>query len=266
MTDQPIKTLADLVADMDGEPGRLTAHIPASWMQGRTAFGGITAALALAAVRASLPDLPMLRSLQMTYMRPVSKDVTFAVELIRAGRSASFVRVDCYSDDALGAQAIFVFGAARDSKQKHQILPPPATLPAPESCPDFTRRKNAPGFVSNFQMRMADGDRLISGSDRPEFSVWARLIHCDGVAPDVALTCLADALPPAAMTGFTAPAPISTITWGIDFAHIPDPDSWVRIRTSSRQADEGYSLQDMDLRDESGRLLASAQQLVALFD
>ena len=84
--------------------------------------------------------------------------------------------------------------------------------------------------------------------------------------PEIALVCIADSLPPAAMTGFRTLAPISTITWTLDLARIPDRNDWISIRTASLQADEGYSVQDMALHDAGGRLIGSAQQLVALFD
>jgi len=67
------------------------------------------------------------------------------------------------------------------------------------------------------------------------------------------------------MTCFTERAPISTITWSVDFARMPEKIDWVWTRTTSKQAAEGYSVQDMELRDTDGALLASAQQMVALF-
>lgn len=258
------QTLNELIERMETGPEGTLGHISANWMQGRTAFGGITAALALAAIRRDLPDLPQLRSVQMTYLRPIGADIVVRVELVRAGRTASFVRVEVHSEGAMGAQGMFVFGAARDSAQVHDYVTAPA-LPGPEDCPEFARRGASPSFIWNFEVKQADGDPLISGSDRPEMSVWGRLKETEGVSSEIALVCLADVLPPAAMTGFTQPAPISTITWQVDLARIPPQPDWVCIRTTSQQAAEGYSLQDMDLRDRDGRLLGSAKQLVALF-
>lgn len=261
-TDTP--TLARLIDTMTGEAPHLTAHLSASWMQGRTAFGGITAALALAAARKSLPDLPALRSMQVAFLRPVLQEVTFEVTLIRAGRTASFVQVDCLSDAALGARITFVFGADRPSTVVHDYAPVPET-PDPESCDTLVRRSGAPSFFDNFDACTIDGDPLISGSDRPELIVWSRLVDATGVSPEVALICNADSMPPAAMTTFEKPAPISTITWSLDLARTPDHADWVWTRTTSKQAANGYSVQDMELRDRDGSLIASAQQMVALF-
>lgn len=261
-TDTP--TLAQLIDGMTGEGARLTAHLTPSWMQGRTAFGGITAALALAAARKALPDLPDLRSMQVAFLRPILEAVTFEVTLIRSGRTASFVQVDCLSDGALGARITFVFGADRPSQIENDFAPVPET-PAPEGCDDLIRRSGGPSFFGNFEARIIEGDQLISGSDRPEIIVWSRLIDTDGVTPEIALVCNADSMPPAVMTTFTQPAPISTVTWGLDVARIPDHADWIWTRTTSKQAANGYSVQDMELRDRDGSLIASAQQMVAVF-
>lgn len=257
-------SLAEMVGSLTGEPGRLTAHLSPWWMQGRTAFGGITAALALAATRVSLPDLPDLRSMQAVFMRPILDEVTFEVTLIRSGRTASFVQVDAISDAALGARMTFVFGAARPSKILHDFAPVPP-VPAPDTCRELTRRSSQPSFFANFDAVIIEGDQLVSGSDRPELVVWSKLLDTTGVSEEVALVCNADSMPPAAMTTFTERAPISTITWSLDIARIPGKNDWVWTRTTSKQAADGYSVQDMELRDMDGTLLASAQQMVAIF-
>jgi acyl-CoA thioesterase len=264
MTDDRIPSLAEMVSDLSGTEGHVSARISPHWMQGRTAFGGITAALALAATRRSLPDLPRLRSMQVSFLRPIAEDVTFEVTLIRAGRSSSFVQVDCVSADALGARCTFVFGGARETRIVHDYGPGLSARP-PMDCPELIRRSSGPSFFKNFEARLADGDQLVSGSDRPEVVVWTRLVDRDGVTPEIALVCNADNLPPAAMTTFTERAPLSTVTWTVDFAHIPDHADWLLTRTTSKHAAEGYSVQDMEIRDADGRLVASAQQLVALF-
>lgn len=264
MTDPQIPSLADMVASLTGTPGAQTAHLSPWWMQGRTAFGGITAALALAATRQAHVDLPALRAMQATFLRPLFDEVTFDVTLIRTGKTASFVQVDCLSADALGARLMFTFGAPRPSKVIHDFTKTP-DLPAPASCPELQRRSKQPSFFANFEARIIAGDQLVTGSDRPELIVWSRLLDINGVTPEIALICNADSMPPAAMPTFTERAPVSTITWGLDVAHMPDSTDWVWTRTTSKQAADGYSVQDMELRHTDGSLIASAQQLVALF-
>ena len=257
MTDDKVPSLGDMVRGLSGKDGQVTAHISAHWMQGRTAFGGITAALALAATRQTLPELPALRSMQVSFLRPITEEVRFDVALIRQGRTSSFVQVDCISGDKLGARCTFVFGADRESAAPR--------MSDVDSLPDLVRRSTAPSFFDNFEARVADGDPLISGSTRPEVLVWSRLLARDDIDPEIAFICNADSLPPAAMTTFTVPAPISTITWSLDMARCPSDTDWTLTRTTSKQAANGYSVQDMEIRARDGALLASAQQMVALF-
>ncbi|WP_162183046.1 thioesterase family protein [Pseudooceanicola atlanticus] len=264
MSEEKVPSLGDMVRDLSGQDGRIAAHISPHWMQGRTAFGGITASLALAATRLAQPDLPALRSMQVSFLRPIAEDVTFEVDLIRQGRTSSFVQVDCVSGGKVGARCTFVFGAARESAYAHDYIAP-QTVPLPDDCPDLVRRSSGPSFFRNFEAKLADGAQLASGSDRPEMVVWTRLAARDDVDPEIAFICNADNLPPAAMATFTKGAPVSSVTWALDVARMPQDNDWQLTRTTSKHAADGYSVQDMEIRALDGQLLASAQQMVALF-
>ena len=65
------------------------ATVSEDWLQGRSAFGGLQAALALRAMRERVPvDMP-LRSLQVTFIAPVpAGPVSIRAQRLRAGRSA----------------------------------------------------------------------------------------------------------------------------------------------------------------------------------
>jgi len=110
-------TLDELVgalgATVDGTAA--VVPLPLNWTQGRTAYGGITAALGLAAVRLLIPDLPPLRSAQVAFVGPLAGELSFRPHLLRQGRSASFVRVDALAGDAIGATMTFVFAQERVS-------------------------------------------------------------------------------------------------------------------------------------------------------
>ena len=66
------------------------ATIGEDWLQGRSAFGGIQAALALRAMRELVSaDMP-LRSLQTTFVAPVpAGPVAIHARILREGRSAT---------------------------------------------------------------------------------------------------------------------------------------------------------------------------------
>ena len=56
-----------------------------AWLQGRTAYGGASAAIALTAIKAAFPDLPPLRSAQIAFVGPLAGEVTATPVLLRRG-------------------------------------------------------------------------------------------------------------------------------------------------------------------------------------
>ncbi|MFT3729243.1 MAG: thioesterase family protein [Terricaulis sp.] len=250
----------------DGE--QFVIQAPEDWGQGRTLYGGMTAALAHEAVRRGHENLPALRTAQFMFVGPVSGRLRFSSTLLRRGRSSTIIAADCMNEDGHAMRATFVFGAARESKVTHNFLRAP-DVPAPDACAPFRKQSaNAQrGFWNNFDSRLAAGGRLLEASAaKPEFTVWTRFLDAGGADPTTALLAMADNLPPAAMVHFPAPAPISTMTWTIDIAHVPQSaEGWSLLWSGSEESSEGYSLQNMGMWSEGGDLVAVGRQAVAIF-
>ena len=263
-----MSSLRAVVETLVPEGDAFTIEAPVDWAQGRTLYGGITAAFAHEAVRRSHEGLGQLRSAQFTFIGPASGKLRFTSTLLRRGKSSALIAVDCFNEDGPAARALFVFGAARQSKVAHNFLPMPSVKRADEVGP-FRKEGGAtrPGFWNNFETRLASGGRLFDTSaERPEFYTWTRFLDTGGADPTTALLAIADCLPPAAMVLFPEPAPISTMTWTVDIAHVPASlDGWHLLWASSEQAGEGYSLQNMAMWSQSGELLAVGRQTVAIF-
>ncbi len=237
------------------------------WSQGRTLYGGMTTALCAVVAQRALPDLPPLRSAQVSFVGPASGQLRLTAATLRQGKSSTIVSVDCAAETGLAARALFTYGADRTSQIAHDLTAAPA-VQSPEQCaPFFPPAMAKTGFFQNFEMKLAAGLRPMSGGGAPEFTVWVRHRDDDGVDPVIALLALADSLPPAAMIQFPAPAPISTMTWMIDlFQPVARGDNgWYLLRSRSEQAADGYSFQAMDVWDDSGRRVAVGRQVVALF-
>lgn len=253
-----------LVPDGDG----FVVEAPIEWSQGRTLYGGITAAFAFEAVRRTNETLPPLRSAQFTFVGPASGRLRFKSELLRRGRSTALIAAECSSEEGVAARAVFAFGATRESKVSHNLLPMP-NVPGPSEVGAFRKEGGAtrPGFWNNFETRLAAGGKLYDlAAPRPEFSTWTRFLDADGADPVTALLAIADCLPPAAMVHFAQPAPISTVTWTVDIAHMPQNfDGWHLLWSSSEQAGEGYSLQNMAMWTDAGELIAVGRQTIAIF-
>ena len=254
--------LADALSALTSRGDSYIIETPEAWTQGRTLYGGMTAALCFeSAKRQSLVQAPF-RSAQFIFVGPASGELTFRAELLRAGRSSTAVSVDCASAAGMAARASFLFGADRSSLVENTAaLPSP--LPPADDCPVFIERTG--GFHDNFELRLAEGSPLFSGG-LPGFTVWVRFRDAPDVDATTALLALADALPPAAMARFTAFAPISTTTWTVDVADVPSSmNGWHLLHSESDHSANGYSMQTMRLWSVSGTLLATGRQVVAIF-
>jgi acyl-CoA thioesterase len=263
-----MSSLAAVLDTLTSEGDAFTIDAPLDWSQGRTLYGGITAALAYESVRRGHEGLAPLRSAQLAFIGPASGRLRFTSTLLRRGRSSTLIAADCANDDGPVARALFAFGAVRESKVAHNFLPKP-DVPAPDKVGSFRKEggDTPRGFWNNFETRLASGGRLLDKSaTRPEFTVWTRFLDVGGADATTALLALADCLPPAAMVLFPEFGPISTMTWTIDVGHVPARlDGWHLLWASSEHSGEGYSLQNMALWSEDGALIATGRQMVAIF-
>jgi acyl-CoA thioesterase len=228
------------------------------WLQGRTVYGGLAAALCAEAALREWPDLPPLRSAQFAFIGPASGPLQLRASVLRRGKSTVFAAVDLIGDAGLATRATLCFGAARASALAHVAIGSPAPR-APDDCPDFFR--GAPPSLRFLE------HIPFSGSDDPQMTLWLR--HRDAaIQPSlVALLALADAPPPAASVMSTTPAPISTMTWSIDMLtdQIATDDGWWLIRNVAEQIASGYSSQAMTLWNASGRPIMASRQNIAVF-
>jgi acyl-CoA thioesterase len=255
---------SSLVEIVQAQLGGTGIGIPASWHQGRTVFGGLSAAMSLAHAVTRLPsEAPALRSGQVSFIGPVSGQLSLDSVVLRQGRSMTIVGTDLYSNAELGVRSVFFFGAER-----HSVVSQKAARPAPARCwdqyPLLHDRTDAPAFLQNFDIRPAGGSRPFSGSENPEIVWWVRHRHGERLDPMLALIAMGDALPPAAATTLRAAAPLSSVNWSFDVAGAPRGE-WFLLRSFSEQASHGYSIQQMDMWDESGDRVLTGRQTVAVF-
>jgi acyl-CoA thioesterase len=254
-------SIPSLLADLAWSSDRAAALIPDDWLQGRTAYGGLSAALALGAVLQRWDDLPPLRSAQIAFVGPLAGPIEIVPVLLRRGRTAAFVQADILAEGKLGLRATLVFMHAQDS---HVALPPPvlagAALPPlgePLAPPPALR------FVQQFELRATGEER--AGAAR--LSRWARLRNRDGLAPMVEMLAIGDVLPPAAMMLFEKHGPISSMTWQLN-GLVDRPateDGWWLVRADAEHALHGASSQAMGTWSRSGTQVVAATQSIAIF-
>ncbi|MGP1283238.1 MAG: thioesterase family protein [Parasphingopyxis sp.] len=239
-----------------------SVEIPLTWMQGRTAYGGLSAALGLHAAQQSEEGLPPLRSAQISFIGPLAGAVTITTKLLRRGRTAAFIQSDIHSEKGLGLRAIYVFMQALESEVDYAHHDAPDIGPPP---PDEELRSGPPEFFTHhFQYRES---RHPDADGKPRFTRWMRLAERGGIDPMVELILMGDSLPPAAVALQSRGAPVSSINW---FANILEPapvtdSGWWLVRSESDLARHGNSSQQMGLWSTDGTAVLAGMQSVALF-
>lgn len=248
---------------------------PAHWLQGRTLYGGLTAALALqAALRNHAGALPPLKSAQIAFVGPSSGALRFSSKLLRQGKSASWVLADCQAGPELSLHAQFLFAAPRDvalgaaesgaGPLQHVRLERPQ-VQAPDAYAPLGHSEVAPASFGNFEVRPVDRRLPYSGAAEPVITAWVRHLDAAGVDAAVALLALADALPPAVVASLRQPGRFSSMTWSVDLCQPARPGTWYLMRSSSQQAANGYSFQHMAMWDEEGELVLVGSQTVGVY-
>lgn len=261
-------SFADILAELVPEQGGLTVPVPESWMQGRTAFGGLTGGLLLAAARRLVPDLPPLRSALVNFTAPLGERPLLKADLMRRGRNVTTVRAEAEADGQTTALATFTFGAARDSHVRMD-RPAPEAVPPEEAEPmippqalDF-----APRFFRNFDVQLIAGSRPVTAADRGYIRAWARhKASASWTAPE-ALLCIGDILPPAVYPMLKKPGPNSSMTWICNVLDddLSTEDGWWQVETDLSAARDGYSSQVMRAWNSRGDLVLDGMQAVAVF-
>ena len=239
-------------------------NVPDEWRQGRTAYGGFTAALALNAATNQLDEgIGALQAAQFAFVAPLAQDVTCVVSKLREGRFATQVSVDVLAGAALGMRAQLIFAGVRSSLIQHDLVSMPLVDAAETYQPMGELR---PAFFANFDVRFVGEVGLCSGSANPELVAWVRLLEPEGLAPQVAMLAAGDCLPPAAMASLKTFAPISSMNWSVHIAGATKPGDWILMRSRSLFAANGGSFQTMEAWSPAGVPLMLSTQTVAIFD
>ncbi len=256
-------SLPDTLSNIRRIDGGFTAEIPEDWKQGRTSYGGFSAALALEAARGLAPDLPPLRSAQVSFVGPLSGEVEVRAKVLRRGRNASWISAEVTSEGGVGLTATFVFmGPVESSLHLHEVPMPARIIPVDQAKPLPEGR--GPGFAGHFNRRFG-----VPRSDQaePEIDWWVQLKDREGLDPMVELMLCADALPPGVLFMMDSAAPISSMTWLVNLlTPLPQSrDGWWLLRSAGNYAEKGCSSQDMAIWNADGTAVAVGMQSIALF-
>lgn len=251
---------------MRGEGDGFTAVLAPNWAQGRAGFGGMVAALGLEAIRRRAGTDWPLRSLTVAFVGPAVGDLAIEVQPLRAGRSAAFLQAVLRAGDPVVATVSACFGPDRASELTLHA-PAGPDVPPPEACPEIPLVDGVtPTFLRNLEIRIAEG-RIFDGSGGAELLWWVRHRDVRARGTEAGFVALLDTLPPAGAGLLTRPAPLSSLTWMVDFptADFTTDDGWYLLRSTADYVGGGFSGQSMTAWTRSGRLAALHRQSVAIF-
>lgn len=267
MTDTPFAAIIDGVPTPAQDPH---LHVPGDWMQGRTAYGGLIAAMALKSMRDHVPRERRIRSLLFSFVGPVNSDpFILQTQPLRSGKSVTTVESKLIQNNTICAVAIGSFGADRDSKIE---LPPvaPLEMAAPAKSLELPYIQGlTPEFSRHFNYRWAIGDLPFSGGGGKEIGGWICFREPAGCLSEEWLIAMADAWPTPVLSQLKEVAAASTLTWALEFVHLDrsscsENEYWsYHCRVDS--AERGYTHERSTLWDPEGRLALFSHQTTTVF-
>ncbi|MCC2615853.1 thioesterase family protein [Aestuariibacter halophilus] len=252
------------------EPGREIV-VPSQWSQGRTCYGGVSAALLYRAMQSRLTGQRVMRSLNCNFIGPLLADQPFHIEVeaLRQGKSASQMLARAIQNEQTAVLMQVCFGVSRDSKvqvkntDRHGM-----TIPTkPKFIPQIP--KVTPKFIRHFDLAIESGGLPFTGSSTANVDGWMRYSKPPQQFSDAHLVGLIDAWPPTVLQMLKWPAPASTMCWNVEFLHPHpafSPTGWFAYQARTRQAADGYAHTEANIWDENNNLVAISRQAVAVFD
>jgi acyl-CoA thioesterase len=242
------------------------AKISEDWLQGRSAFGGLQAALALRAMREMVPPEMPLRTLQVTFLAPVpAGSLTIRAACLRQGRSAMHVEASLCDGAQVLCRLLGVFGSARASALDFQ--PEQQSVVASAAKELHYVEGLMPAFTQHFRARWLRGDLPFSGGSQRQSVL--RLSLCDDGQPDEThVLAFADFIPPIALSMFDRSTPGSSLTWMIELLRDRYDDlgldDW-RVDAELLAARDGYTSQSVMLWGPRGEPVALSRQSMVVF-
>jgi len=254
-----------LLSRMEASDGEARIDVPEDWLQGRTLFGGLQAAIALRAMRTLVPEAP-LRSLQTTFAGHVpGGPVRAKARIVRSGKNTTHVEARIVEGEQVLALLAGIFGNSRESSV--EVVP---VQPAVEGGRPFEMKYvpgAAPAFTQHFTARWVRGGAPYTGATDRE-NVIELGMRDEGTATEYHVLAMADFIPPVALSFLKERAAAASLNWMLemlagDVRSLP-LQGW-RLDARVMAARGGYTSQSLELWGPGGVPVALGRQTMVVF-
>jgi len=255
--------LGDMLAAAEPLDGGFALEITEDWLQGRTAYGGLTSAIALAVAKGVSDDLPPLRSGQLSMVGPLAGRIKARARVLRQGRNATWVSAELTSEAGVGFTAAFVFMRQIESVLSIDHYPLPDGVIALDEA-KAVPMDHAPAFLRNhFEARFAMPKTALGEAD---LAWWVRPRERADLDPEVECLLCGDVLPVAVWPLLGFKVPISSMQWHVNMLDAkPSADGWWMIRSTSLHAAHGGASEHIMQWNADGAPAVAGMQSVAVF-
>jgi len=259
---------SEVIASLERRDGSWVTVVPDDWMQGRSVFGGLQAALAVRALRSLVPaDMP-LRALQTTFVGPVGGTIRVAAQILRTGKNVVHAEARIVSGDQTSTLVVGVFGRGRPSRAV--VVPEVAATPRRLAEPlalQFIPGLSA-SFIQHYKVRLLAGDLPFTSVRQAPHAHIEIDVDDPGNATEEQVVGIADVIYPLALSMLDERAPGSSVTWMLELLL----DHWSALPLSGWNAHaemvagrDGYTNQSVTLTAPGGAPAALSRQLMMIF-
>lgn len=258
-------TLTELLGSMRLGDGSVHAQVGEDWLQGRSVFGGLQAAIAVRAMRTLVSEEFPIRSLQMTFIAPVpAGGIDARAVVLRSGKNTQHVEARLEGNSQLLAHAVAIFGTGRESIVR---LDMPQSPTKTRGRPFAFQAGLMPNFMQHFSLELFEGAPPFSNAKIDRVVYGIGMID-DGSTTESHVLAIADFVPPVALSWMPKIVAGSSMTWMVEFfdhSFIEQPLQGWRVDAQMIEARDGYTSQSTTIHSPAGNVVALSRQSMAVF-
>jgi len=257
---------------LDLAKGNAPFSIDDSWAQGRSVFGGLSAALLLTHIEENtgLTDKE-LRSIHVQFCSALKagEPVNLRYSVLSSGKSVTNIQATLSQNNETRTFVTCCFASERDSAIE---------VNTPKYLPSISHSKSnrlpfiqnvTPNFIQHLDLRLTSKNMPFTGSQNMPMTGWMHFENKPLELNDSAILALIDAWPPAVLPMMKQPAPASSVTWNVEFFHprrAISKDSPLYYECVVTQASHGLAHTEARIVTKEGELVALSRQVVAVYD